>query len=67
MNAISYTSAHANLAKTTKKVCHDHNPIIIIRKQEPPVVVGSLDNFQAMEETAYLLRSPANASTCWNQ
>ncbi len=61
MNAISYTAARANLAKTMEKVCHDHDPVIITRKREPPVVMVSLDDFQAMEETAYLLRSPANA------
>ncbi|MEM6405214.1 MAG: type II toxin-antitoxin system prevent-host-death family antitoxin [Pseudomonadota bacterium] len=61
MNAISYTAARANLAKTMERVCDDHDPIIITRKREPPVVMMSLDDFQAMEETAYLLRSPANA------
>jgi antitoxin YefM len=61
MDAISYTSARANLAKTMAKVCDDHAPIIITRKSESPVVMMSLDDFQAMEETTYLLRSPANA------
>ena len=35
--------------------------MIITRKSESPVVMISLDDFQAMEETTYLLRSPANA------
>ena len=35
--------------------------MIITRKRESPVVMISLEDFQAMEETAYLLRSPANA------
>ena len=61
MDAISYTSARANLAKTMEKVCNDHSPVIITRKSERPVVMLSLDDYQAMEETAYLLRSPANA------
>ena len=61
MDAISYTAARANLAKTMEKVCDDHAPVIITRKSESPVVMISLDDFQAMEETAYLLRSPANA------
>lgn len=61
MNAISYTAARANLAKTMEKVCDDHTPIIITRKREPSVVMLSLDDYQAMEETAYLLRAPANA------
>lgn len=61
MDAISYTSARANLAKTMEKVCNDHAPIVITRKSEAPVVMLSLEDYQAMEETAYLLRSPANA------
>lgn len=61
MDAISYTNARANLAKTMEKVCNDHAPVIITRKSENPVVMISLEDYQAMEETAYLLRSPANA------
>lgn len=61
MDAISYTAARANLASTMEKVCEDHAPIIITRKNENPVVMMSLEDYQAMEETTYLLRSPANA------
>ena len=61
MDAISYTAARANLSKTMEKVCDDHAPVIITRKSESPVVMVSLEDYQAMEETAYLLRSPANA------
>ena len=61
MDAISYTKARANLAKTMERVCNDHSPVIITRKSEAPVVMISLEDYQAMEETAYLLRSPANA------
>ena len=34
MDAISYTAARANLAKTMARVCNDHAPIIITRKSE---------------------------------
>ena len=61
MDAISYTVARANLAKTMEKVCNDHDPVIITREEDPPVVMLSLEDYQSMEETAYLLRSPANA------
>ena len=61
MNAISYTVARANLAKTMEKVCNDHDPVIITRKRENPVVMMSLDDYEAMKETTYLLRNPANA------
>lgn len=61
METVSYTAARANFAKTMAKVCDDHAPIIITRKSENPVVIMSLEDFEAMEETTYLLRSPANA------
>jgi len=54
MDAISYTAARANLAKTMEKVCNDHDAVIITRKRESPVVMISLEDYQAMEETAYL-------------
>ncbi len=61
MDAISYTAARQNLAKTMDRVCSDHEPIIITRNNEPSVVMISLEDFNALVETAYLLRSPKNA------
>jgi len=61
MEAISYTNARSNLAKTMEKVCDDHDPVIITRRNENSVVMMSLEDYQALEETAYLLRSPKNA------
>ena len=61
MNSISYTSARSNLAKTMEQVCNDHAPIAITRKGEGAVVMISMEDYQALEETAYLLRSPKNA------
>lgn len=61
MDAISYTTVRANLSKTMDKVCLDHVPVIITRKNAAAVVMMSLEDYQAMEETTYLLRSPANA------
>jgi antitoxin YefM len=61
MNAITYTHARSHLAETMEKVCDDHDPVIITRKNERSVVMISLEDYQALEETAYLLRSPKNA------
>ncbi len=60
MRSISYTAARSNLAKTMEQVCDDHAPIAITRKGEGAVVMISMDDYQALEETAYLLRSPKN-------
>ena len=61
MDAKSYSAARKDLAKTMEKVCNDHSPIIITRKNASAVVMMSLEDYNAIEETAYLLRSPANA------
>jgi antitoxin YefM len=61
MDSISYTAARANLAKTLDEVCANHEPVIITRSGQASVVMLSLDDFKALEETAYLLRSPKNA------
>lgn len=62
MDAITYSAARANLAKTMDRVCDDHEPLIITRNgDQQSVVMLSLDDYKALEETAYLLRSPANA------
>ena len=61
MDAITYSAARANLATTMNRVCNDHEALIITRNGEQSVVMLSLEDFQALEETAYLLRNPANA------
>lgn len=61
MNAISYTAARENLAATMDRVCQDRSPVIITRNRDQAVVMLSLEDYEALEETAYLLQSPANA------
>lgn len=61
MHAITYTAARENLASTMDRVCLDRDPVIITRKRDQAVVMISLEDYESLEETAYLLRSPANA------
>jgi len=60
MEAITYTAARQNLAKTMEKVCRDRSPVVVTRKASNSVVIMSLEDYEALEETAYLLRSPKN-------
>ncbi len=60
MKAITYSAARQNLAKTMESVCKDHAPVIVTRKSTDSVVIMSLEDYEALEETAYLLRSPKN-------
>lgn len=61
MDAISYTKARATLAQTIDTVCENHEPVIITKKNNRSVVMLSLEDYQALEETSYLLRNPKNA------
>jgi len=62
MVAITYTSARQQLAATMDRVCQDRAPITITRTgRQQAVVMVSLEEYQQLEETAHLLRSPTNA------
>ncbi len=61
MDTITYSDARANLAKTMDRVCDEHAPVIITRKNGGAVVMLSLRDYEGLEETAYLSSSPANA------
>jgi len=61
MDAISYTAARTNLAKTMEQVCENHSPVIITRNKAQSVVMISLEDYEALQEIAYLVRAPKNA------
>ncbi len=61
MKAITYTAAREGLASAMDQVCRDRAPLVIIRNRDQAVVMMSLEDYEELEETAYLLRSPANA------
>ena len=62
MDAVTYTQVRNNFAATMNQVCDDHAPIIITRQNQSPVVMISLDDYNAIEETLYLFKIPKNAS-----
>lgn len=61
MKAISYTAARENLAATMDMVCSDRDAVVITRKRDQAVVMLSLEDYESLQETAYLLKVPANA------
>lgn len=61
MKVINYTAARQNLAPTFDAVITDAEPVTVTRSGHDPVVIMSLADFEALSETAYLMRSPANA------
>ena len=61
MKTLTYTAARENLARTMQQVCEDHDTVVITRRRDEAVVMMSLEDYESLEETAYLLRSPRNA------
>ncbi len=61
MNAINYSDLRKNLKSTMDKIISDHEPVIITRRNGDNVVMVSYEDYAAIEETDYLLKSPKNA------
>ena len=62
----TYSALRSNLKKALDEVCDDHEPLRVERKNGDPVVVLSEADYNSLEETAYLLRSPENARRLLN-
>lgn len=61
MKTMSYTESRANYAKVLTDVINDREETVITRAGHEPVIIVSLAEYESLRETAYLLRSPANA------
>lgn len=61
MRTMTYSESRAKYAETLNAVVNDREEVIITRAGHDPVVMVSLDDYEALKEAAYLLRSPANA------
>lgn len=60
MKVITCAELQENLADILDYVIDNHTPVLINREDKQAVVLISLDDRKAFEETAYLLQSPAN-------
>lgn len=61
MKTMSYTESRARYAEVLDSVVNDREEVVITRAGHDPVVIVSLADFESLRETAYLMRSPANA------
>lgn len=61
MKTLSYTESRARYAEVLDSVVNDREEVVITRAGHEPVVMVSLADFESLRETAYLMRSPANA------
>lgn len=61
MKTLSYTESRARYAEVLDSVVNDREEVVVTRAGHEPVVIVSLEDFESLRETAYLMRSPANA------
>lgn len=61
MRTMTYSESRARYAETLNAVVNDREEVVITRAGHEPVVMVSLDDYESLKETAYLLRIPANA------
>jgi antitoxin YefM len=62
MDVLTYSDTRANLSEVMDKVVRDKSPVVVTRQKHEAVVIVSLSDWNAMEETLHLLSSPANAA-----
>jgi antitoxin YefM len=60
MDAITYTDLRQNLKSYMDKVFNDHDPLIITRKNNENLILISVDEYNSLIETNYLLSNKAN-------
>jgi antitoxin YefM len=60
MQVVNFTEARKNLKSIFDDVYHNSEAVVVNRKNAENVVIISLDRFNAIDETAYLLGSEAN-------
>ena len=61
MNAVTYTDLRQNLKTYMDKVFQDSDPLIITRKNNENVILISVNEYNSLLETNYLLSNEANA------
>ena len=60
MDVITYTEARGALKSVMDRVIHDREPVVVTRKKNEAVVMISLEEYNSINETFHLLRSPEN-------
>ncbi len=61
MDVLTYTDARASLKDVMDRVIHDRVEVVVTRKKREAVVMISLDEYNAIQETLHLQKSPENA------
>ncbi|MGH8877664.1 MAG: type II toxin-antitoxin system Phd/YefM family antitoxin, partial [Stackebrandtia sp.] len=58
MKTMTFSQSRAHYAQTLDSVVDDREEVIVTRAGHEPVVIVSLEEYESLKETAYLLRNP---------
>ena len=61
MSTITYSTARDHLAEVWDKTVSTREPVVVSRRGTESIVMLPLEEWEGLQETAHLLRSPANA------
>jgi antitoxin YefM len=61
INALTFSYARQNLVDVMRTVNYDHAPVVVTHQNAKPVVIISFEDYESLEETAYLLRNSTGA------
>jgi antitoxin YefM len=61
MEVMTYTDVRASMKEVMDRVIHDRVEVIVTRKKREAVVMISLEEYNAIQETLHLQKSPENA------
>ena len=60
MQVVSFTELRKNMKTIMNDCCNNHDLTIVTRQKEPALVMMSLEEYNAWQETFYLMKSPQN-------
>ncbi len=61
MDVLTYSDTRSRLKEVMDRVVEDRTPVVVTRKRGEAVVIVSLADWSAIQETLHLISSPVNA------
>lgn len=62
MHSITFSDARKHFADTMNRVTNNAEPVRVMRRDAPDIVMVDAGEYEAMLETIYLFSNPANAA-----
>lgn len=61
MDAMTYSDLRQNLAAVLDRIEHEHEPVMVLRRNGQKTIMMSKQDYDSMQQTFFLLRHPENA------